>query len=109
MSRGLTKYLVFLHELVNLVFLEILAKIIGMMEKRVKRGVDEFKREKIKEFFRACGWWIGKVHQKAGATMRDDKGRLVHLFSYADAWDLMEMLKDLLEDEERLKRVREKL
>jgi len=61
-----------------------------MMEKRVKRGVDEFKREKIKEFFRSLGWWIGKVRQKAGATMRDDKGRLVHLFSYADAWDLME-------------------
>jgi len=80
-----------------------------MMEKRVKRGVDEFKREKIKEFFRACGWWIGKVHQKAGATMRDDKGRLVHLFSYADAWDLMEMMKELLEDEERLKKVREEV
>jgi hypothetical protein len=79
------------------------------MEKRVKRGVDEFKREKIKEFFRACGWWIGKVHQKAGATMRDDKGRLVHLFSYADAWDLMEMMKELLGDEERLKKVREML
>jgi hypothetical protein len=97
--------------LVNLVFLKILAKIISMstMEKRVKRGVDEFKREKIKEFFRACGWWIGKVHQKAGATMRDDKGRLVHLFSYADAWDLMEMMKELLGDEERLKKVREML
>jgi hypothetical protein len=78
-----------------------------MMVKRVKRGVDEFKKEKIREFFAACGWRIGKVHQKAGATMRDDKGRLVHLFSYADAWDLMLMMKELLADEERLKRVRE--
>jgi len=78
-----------------------------MMAKRVKRGVDEFKREKIKEFFKACGWWVGKVHQKAGATIRDDKGRLVHLFAYTDAWDLMEMMKELLADEERLKRVRE--
>ena len=95
--------------LVNLAFQGILAKIIGMMAKRVKRGVDEFKREKIKEFFRVCGWRIGKVHQKAGATMRDDKGRLVHFFSYADAWDLMEMMKELLADEERLKRVREML
>jgi hypothetical protein len=80
-----------------------------MMEKRVKRGVDEFKREKIKEFFSSCGWRIGKVHQKAGATMRDEKGRLVHFFSYADAWDLMEMMKELLADEERIKRVREML
>jgi len=31
----------------------------------------------------------------------------VHFFSYADAWDLMEMIKDLLADEERVKRVRE--
>jgi hypothetical protein len=99
----------FRKDLVNLAFLKILAKIIGMMVKRVKRGVDEFKREKIKEFFSACGWRVGKVHQKAGATMRDDKGRLVHLFSYADAWDLMEMMKELLEDEERLKKVRELL
>jgi hypothetical protein len=29
------------------------------------------------------------------------------LFSYADAWDLMEMMKELLADEERLKKVRE--
>jgi hypothetical protein len=79
------------------------------VDKRFKRGVNEFKRERIREFFRACGWRIGKVHQKAGATMRDDKGRLVHLFSYADAWDLMEMMKELLADEERLKRVRELL
>jgi hypothetical protein len=101
----------FCVDLVNLAFLKILTKIIGMstMEKRVKRGVDEFKREKIKEFYRACGWWIGKVHQKAGATMRDDKGHLVHFFSYADAWDLMEMMKELLKDEERLKKVREML
>jgi len=96
-------------DLVNPVFLKILAKIIGMMVKRAKRGVDEFKREKIKEFFTACGWRIGKVHQKAGATMRDDKGRLVHFFSYADAWDLMEMLKELLADEERLKELRERV
>ncbi|MFZ8784500.1 hypothetical protein [Thermocrinis sp.] len=80
-----------------------------MTERRIKRGVDEFKREKIKEFFNACGWRVGKVHQKAGATIRDDKGRLVHLFAYTDAWDLMEMMKELLKDEERLKRVREKL
>jgi len=105
----LTKCLGFCVNLVNLAFQEILAKIIVMMTKRVKRGVDEFKREKIKEFFRACGWWVGKVHQKAGATIRDDKGRLVHLFAYTDAWDLMEMMKDLLADEERLKRVREML
>jgi len=78
-----------------------------MKVKRVKRGVDEFKKEKIREFFTACGWKIGKVHQKAGATIRDDKGRLVHLFAYTDAWDLMEMMKELLADEERLKRVRE--
>ena len=96
-------------DLVNPVFLKILAKIISMMVKRAKRGVDEFKREKIKEFFTACGWRIGKVHQKAGATMRDDKGRLVHFFSYADAWDLMEMLKELLADEERLKELRERV
>jgi len=97
--------------LVNLAFQEMLAKIISMktMEKRFKRGVDEFKREQIKEFFTACGWRIGKVHQKAGATMRDEKGHLVHFFSYADAWDLMEMMKELLADEERLKRVREML
>ncbi len=94
-------------DLVNLAFQGMLAKIIGMMVKRVKRGVDEFKREKIREFFTACGWKIGKVHQKAGATIRDDKGRLVHLFAYTDAWDLMEMMKELLVDEERLKRVRE--
>jgi hypothetical protein len=79
------------------------------VEKRVKRGVNELKREKIREFFSACGLKAGKVHQKAGVTIRDDKGRLVHLFSYADAWDLMEMIKELLADEERLKKVRELL
>jgi hypothetical protein len=78
-----------------------------MMEKRVKRGVNEFKKEKIREFFAACGWRIGKIHQKAGATIRDDKGHLVHLFAYTDAWDLMLMMKELLADEERIKRVRE--
>jgi hypothetical protein len=41
--------------------------------------------------------------------MRDDKGRLVHFFSYADAWDLMEMMKELLADEERLKKLKKML
>jgi len=80
-----------------------------MMVKRRKRGIDEFKREKVKEFYRALGWWIGKVHQKAGATIKDDKGRVVNFFSYADTWDFMEMLKELLADEERLKKARELL
>jgi hypothetical protein len=80
-----------------------------MMVKRKKRGIDEFKREKVKEFYRSLGWWIGKVHKKAGATIKDDKGRVVNFFSYADTWDLMELLKELLEDEERLRKVRELL
>jgi hypothetical protein len=102
----------FRWHLVNLELLKILAKINSMMEtkeKRKKRGVNELKREKIREFFSACGWRAGKVHHKAGVTLRDGKGRLVHLFSFADAWDLMEMMKELLMDEERIKKVRELL
>jgi hypothetical protein len=74
---------------------------------RVKRGVDEFKKEKIRKFFNSCGWWIGKLHPKSGATIKDDKNRLVHLFSYADAWDLMKMMQELLTDEEKLKKIKE--
>jgi hypothetical protein len=79
------------------------------MEKRVKRGVDELKKEKLKEFFRECGWWVGKIHSKAGATLKDDKGRVVHFFGFTDAYDLMCMLKELFTDEEKLNKLKELL
>jgi hypothetical protein len=53
-----------------------------MMErgKRQKRGVKEF---------------FGKVHKKAGATIKDDKGHRVNFFSYADTGQQQEESDEL--------------